>query len=454
MNKGGEPRVKKVVMPNANKKTVKARGSASSGAQSGAGMDRAIEKKRDLKKPAMIAAGLVIVIALLWQVLGGPGGRALKVDGNKITISTVSKGIFEDFIPVRGTVEPLKTVFLDPVQGGRVEEILVEDGAILEPGDVIVRLSNSDLQLNVMGTEARILEQLNQMRDSELRLEQNRLGHRRELNQLNYQINVLERQIEREKKLLAGGHINESLHLDNLDQLGYLRERREITLETQASDEELRSRQLAFNEDKSKQLEGSLTFARQSLEELSVRASVGGKLSGFDLEIGQSIVRGERLGQIDDPDRFKLSALVDEFYLGRVRIGQEAVYERSGDGHTLNVSKIYPRVENGQFEVDLQFEGDMPSDVRRGQTIPTRLTLGDAIPAVLIPAGAFYQDTGGNWIFVVTEDGSQAVRRDVRLGRRNSRYIEVLEGLEVGEKVVTSPYSSYRDMDRLKLSDG
>jgi HlyD family secretion protein len=215
----------------------------------------------------------------------------------------------------------------------------------------------------------------------------------------------------------------------------------------------LQETQLAFLKTSGSQLEESLGLARKNLDSLSVRAPVSGKLSGMDVEVGQSIQRGGRLGQIDDPDSFKLRVEVDEFYLGRVGIGQAAQIERGGKHYELTVSKIYPQVNNGQFEIDLLFDDAEPTDIRRGQTLQARLTLGDSNTALIIPNGTFFQDTGGNWMFVLDESGTQAVKRTVRLGRRNSEHIEVLEGLEVGEKVITSPYSSFKEMDRLTLSE-
>jgi HlyD family secretion protein len=200
-------------------------------------------------------------------------------------------------------------------------------------------------------------------------------------------------------------------------------------------------------------MEENLRFARQSLDELQVRAPVNGKLSGFDMEIGQNVSRGTRIGQVDNADEFKLVADVDEFYLGRTDIDQAVSFERGGREYELRVSKIYPNVEAGQFEIDMQFVDDAPRDLRRGQTIQAKLTLGDASEALLIPNGSFFQDTGGQWIFVASPDGSSAVRRNVRLGRRNTRYIEVLDGLQEGEKVITSPYSGFRDMDLLVLNN-
>ena len=417
-------------------------------------MDRRVEKKKTPWKTVGIAAGALAVIAILGSmVMDASGGRSFRVDQDRIVVSTVSTGTFEDFIPVRGRVTPLKTVFLDAIEGGRVERVLVEDGAMLKAGDMIVELSNTGLQLDVTRNEALVTEQLNNMRTIELQLEQNRLDHKRNIVEMNYQIKRLERQVERERELIKTNAISQAQLDQTEDELEYYRNRLAITLESQKTDAQMQETQLAFLKESGEQLEVSLKLARMNLDALNVRAPVDGKLSGFNVEIGQSINRGGRLGQIDDPNRYKLTAYIDEFYLGRVDLGQEATYERGSDSHKMTIAKIYPQVQNGQFEVDFVFEGEeQPDGIRRGQTLQTKLTLGDATDAILIPNGAFFQDTGGNWVFVVSPDGSQAIKRTVRLGRRNSRFIEVLEGLEVGERVVTSPYTSFVDMDRLKLS--
>lgn len=287
------------------------------------------------------------------------------------------------------------------------------------------------------------------MRSIELSLQQNRLQHKRNLIDIRYQIKMLTRQISREQDLIKSGAVARTKFADTQDTLEWYENRLAITLESQASDSKMQAEQLTFLKETSRRLEDNLEISRQNLENMNVKAPVNGSLSGFNIEIGQSIGRGERLGQIDTPNDYKLTANIDEFYLGRVDIGQKARF----DDYNLAISKIYPQVQNGQFKVDFKFIGKQPDDIRRGQTIQTKLTLGDATKATLIPNGAFFQDTGGNWIFVVTADKSQAVRRNVRLGRRNSRFIEVLDGLEVGEQVVTSPYSSYQDMQRLKLNN-
>ncbi len=346
---------------------------------------------------------------------------------------------------------PLKTVFLDAVQGGRAEKILVEDGASVEAGQALLTLSNSDLQLSVMSTESRVMEQLNAMRDLELRLAQNRLNHKTTLVELNYNIRRLTRAAAHKKKLLDKASMSQSEYDDLQDELSYNREKHAVTLDSQASDEKLMVAQLEFFKEKTISMEANLSFARNSLEDLTVRAPVAGRLSGFDMEIGQNVARGVRIGQVSNPDTFKLVADIDEYYLGRVDLQQQANFERSRRTYQLRVAKIYPNVSNGLFQVDLKIAGDGPADLRRGQSIQTKLILGDANKALLIPNGQFFQDTGGKWIFVVNSEGSEAHKRSIRLGRRNNRFIEVLEGLQAGEKVVTSSYSSFKDMDKLKL---
>jgi HlyD family secretion protein len=419
---------------------------------SGVSMDRKIQTRRlPMGRIAGFIALGVGALFIVWLLLTATTGRSLKVDGSRITLSPVTQGIFEDFVPVRGSVTPRRTVFLDSIEGGRVDQRLVEDGALVEAGQILAVLSNTSLQLDVTRNEAMATEQLNNMRTIELQLEQNRLEHKRNLVEIDYQVKRLTRQIRRQEGLAEKGVAVQSLLDDARDELEYFQNRRAVTLESQAADARLQETQLAFLRENTEQLERNVAFARSNLDSLNVRAPVAGKLSGFDVEVGQSISRGGRLGQVDDPENFKLRADIDEFYLGRVQIGQTASFEKDGKSYGLTISKIYPQVNNGQFEVDLVFDESEPKGIRRGQTIQLKLTLGDATEATLIPNGAFYQDTGGSWIFVVTPDVSEAVRRTVRLGRRNSRFIEVLDGLEVGETVVTSPYTSYTEMERLTL---
>jgi HlyD family secretion protein len=420
---------------------------------SGQGMDRRIQKETSKIQLAAYGAGAIAVLVFAWWVFDTlAAGRSLTVNSQRIAISPVTTGVYEDFIPLRGRLVPRSTVFLDAIEGGRVEQTLVEDGALVEAGDLIAVLSNTNLQLEVLGREAAVTEQLNNMRTIELQLEQNRLAHKRNLVEIDYQITRLGREIARQRELLRTNLVSQST-IDNLeDELTYYRNRRDVTLESQATDARMQVQQLEQLRQAGEQLQAGLGFARKNLGDLNVRAPVAGKLSGFNIEVGQSIARGGRLGQIDDPAGYKLNARIDEYYLGRVDLELPATAEHNGRDLELRVSKIYPQVNEGNFEVDMIFD-EQPDGLRRGQTLQTRLTLGDNTDAILIPNGAFYQETGGKWVFVVAPDGSEAIKRTVQLGRRNSTFIEVLDGLEPGEHVITSPYTSFVGMDRLSLKD-
>jgi len=418
---------------------------------SGQGMDRVVARKTPIaRKIAYGVAALLAAMFAYWLVGMLLGGRSLSVNSQRVLVSEVTVGEFEDLIPLRGRLVPRSTVYLDAIEGGRVEEVLVEDGAMVEAGELIARLSNTNLQLEVLGREAAVTEQLNNMRTIELQLEQNRLSHKRNLVEIAYQITRLTRSIDRQRELAGKNLVSQSTVDELQDELDYYTKRRAVTIESQTTDAHLQEAQLAQLRAAGEQLETSLAFARKNLEDLNVRAPLAGKLSGFNIEIGESIAPGGRLGQIDDPDGFKLNTQIDEFYLGRVDIGQIATAEIGRETYSLRVAKIYPQVNNGQFEVDMLFADD-PDNVRRGQTMQVKLTLGDETDAILIPNGSFYQETGGSWIFVVSPEGTEALKRNVRLGRRNTDYIEVLDGLEPGERVITSPYTSYVGLDRLTL---
>lgn len=419
---------------------------------SGASMDRSV--KKPLPYASIIGYGLAVVIALIlaWWIFSLlQGGRTLSVNSEQIVVSDVTLGTFEDFIPLRGRLVPRSTVYLDAIEGGRVEQVLVEDGAIVEVGDAIAVLSNTNQQLELLSREAAVTEQLNSIRSIELQLEQNRLSHKRNLVDLDYQIVRLTRSIGRQSELAASNLVSQSSIEDLQDELNYVNRRRELTLESQATDELMQAQQLRQLREAGEQLQAGLGIARKNIEDLNVTAPVSGKLSGFDIEIGESISRGERLGQIDDPEGFKLRTEIDEYYLGRVDLEQPAIADHNNSDYGLKISKIYPQVSDRQFEVDMNFDQE-PEGMRRGQTLPLKLILGDNSDAILIPNGSFYQETGGNWIFVVSPNNNQAVRRTVQMGRRNTEFIEILDGLEPGERVVTSPYTSYVDLDRLTLN--
>ena len=417
-------------------------------------MDRTLAKPTlnpRIKQASWVAAGLLIV-ASLWFGFRPQEGRALRLSGERLAVTPVTLGDFDDFIPVRGRVTPSRTLYLDAIEGGRVEKIHVEDGAFVEEGTLLVDVSNTSLQLDVISREAQVTEQINNLQTQELALERNRLEHARNLVDIDYQITRLGREVDRRRKLVATGTISQADSEATEDEYRYYQEKQRITQESQKSDERLQRAQMSMLTDSVDMLRNNLKVARQNLEGLKIRAPVSGQLTALNAELGQSLARGERLGQIDDPDSFKISAQIDEFYLGRVEVGQSAFLQTGGEAYNLEISKTYPQVNNGQFEVDLFFQSHQPQDIRRGQSLQIRLTLGDSSPALLIPNGAFYQDTGGQWIFVVSADGSRAIKRSIRLGRRNAQSIEVLDGLEEGERVITSPYTSFVDMDRLELS--
>lgn len=420
--------------------------------QSGGNMDRVVAKRGlpTRVKIGLGAIGLLLLLALFYYF--APSANSQTVPASRLTISTVTQGRFDDFLPLRARVEPLVTVFLDAVEGGRVEQVLVEDGTVVQQGQMLAVLSNPELQLNVLACQTEVTQQINNMRSQELALNQNRLANERARIEADLATGTARRQYEMQRPLAERGFIAGRTFADSRDTYEANRRRSEVVRTQQATDERLQSSQLAQLRASSASLNQSLELARASLDSLNLRAPVAGQLTSFAIQVGQSLQRGERLGQIDSNGRNKLRAQVDEFYLGRVAVGQVATAEVGGRTFQMRVSKIYPQVRNGAFEIDLQFIGPEPADLQRGQTVQARLTLGAPAQARMIPNGSFYNDTGGAWVFVVAPDGGSAVRRQVRLGRRNNDYIEILDGLDPGERVITSPYTGFVERDRLSLS--
>lgn len=414
-------------------------------------MDRVLPRRRRWLRGAPIAAVMVAGSAAAYLALRPAPQRTLAVADARIQTVPVVRGQFDDVIQIRAVATPARTVYLDTAQGGQVEAVHVEDGAMVKKGQPLLDLTNTALQLDVISREAQITEQMNALRGLELAHEQNRLAHKRELVEVEYQIARLARQTARTDELAESGVVSRGEQEDAGEELAYYRKRKAVQIESFAAADRLQRAQAVQLRAASTQLERNLELARRNLDGLRVVAPANGQVTALSLEVGQSVAAGERLGQIDDPTRFKLTADVDEFYLGRVGIGQRADVELDGAPYHLKVARIRPQVKGGRFEADLQFDGGAPDDVHRGQTVQLRLQLGQPSEAILIPNASFYADTGGGWVFVVSGDRRHAVRRAVRLGRRNPKHIEVLDGLSPGEEIVTSSYASYLDTDRLDL---
>jgi HlyD family secretion protein len=421
-------------------------------AVTGGAMDRVVVRKRIDKRILIggaVSAALLVII-LFW--LFAPRADSMSVSQDRLAISAAQSGTFDDFLPLRGRVTPLVTVYLDAVEGGRVDQKLVEDGAHVTQGQMLAVLSNAELQLSTLEKQAEVEQQLNNMRSQELALTQTRNNNLRDLNQAETDLAKMRRQYDLQKPLSDKGFVSTKTFNDTRDDLTYQQQRLAILKRSIAQTEALQSSQLQQLRVASSSLNSSMGIAHSNLSQLSIRAPVTGELSGFELQLGQALQQGERIGQIDSTGGNKLQADVDEYYLGRVHVGQTASADVDGRTYRLKVAKVYPQVRNGQFQIDLVFDGPAPTSIQRGQTVQTKLTLGDSSKAVLIPNGAFFNDTGGNWIFVV--DGNGATKRQVQLGRRNADFIEVLGGLKPGERVITSSYSGLTDKDRLTFSSG
>jgi len=422
-----------------------------SSAVSGGAMDKVVVRKRIDKRILIGGAGGLALILILAFWLFAPRAGSQSVAMDRLTISTVDKGVFEDFLPLRARVTPLVTVYLDAVEGGRVEKRVVEDGAQVTEGQLLAVLSNAELQLSTLEKQAEVEQQLNNMRSQELALTQTRNSNLRDLNQAETDLAKARRLYDLQKDLADKGFVAKKTFNDTKDDLQYQQQRLAILQRSIAQTEALQSSQLVQLRAAAGSLSSSMGIARNSLGQLNIRAPVTGQLSGFDIQLGQSLQQGQRIGQIDSAGADKLVADVDEFYLGRVRAGQTATVDADGKTYRMKVTKVLPQVRNGQFQAELIFLGSEPQSIQRGQTLQVKLTLGDSSRAVLIPNGAFFNDTGGQWVFVVDSGGSSATKRQIQIGRKNADFIEVLGGLKPGEKVVTSSYSGMVDKDRLNF---
>jgi HlyD family secretion protein len=416
-------------------------------------MDRKIEKKKwTPKKIISLSIGSVLLFIIIYSLLFGDTSSKLNVNSEKITVSTVEKGPFQEYIPITGTMIPIKTIYLDAIEGGRVEKVFIEAGSRVEKGDKILQLGNTNLVLDIMFREAQLAEQNNNLRNTRLAMEQNQLRLRSDLVEMDYQIKRLQRAYQRNAELLKRELISQEEFDQARDEFEYYKKRRKLAIESFKQDSIFRKVQIEQLEGSLNRMRQNLDLIKQKLEDLVIEAPITGQLTSLNAEIGELKSAGERLGQVDVLDGFKVRANIDEHYLARIQIGLNGEFDFAGKTHRLVTQKIYPEIQDGRFEVDMEFVDSEPSGIRRGQTVHIRLQLGDPAEAILLSRGGFYQKTGGQWVFVVNENGNSAVKRRIRLGRQNPQMFEVLEGLEPGEKVITSSYDNFGDVDKLVLN--
>ncbi len=415
-------------------------------------MDRKVEPPSRLRRRLAWLLGLMLAAGL------GTAGywkfaltRTLVVNRDQIVIAPVRAGTFTEYIPATASIAPRTTAYLDAVEGGQVAELLVEEGAFVRRGQVLVRLKNTNLQLEVLGRQAQLMEQLDRLNSTMLSFEQARLGHERDLIDASGQIQQLSQRLARRQALGMAGAVP-AAEIDEIKiDLERYRNLENKMMEAREVDRRFQTQQLRQLREAIETTQDNIARAGETLDSLAVKAPITGQLSALDADLGAAKAPGQRIGQIDDSSSYKAEASIDEFYLGRVVIGQHATAEVDGREVSLEVGKVYPQVLNRQFKVDLLFTGATPPSVRRGETLQARLEVGAAHQTLVTGNGPFYEDTGGTWVFVLTKSGTEAERRSVHLGRRNPEQVEVLSGLSAGDRIITSSYDSLRAYDRISV---
>jgi HlyD family secretion protein len=415
-------------------------------------MDKIIPKKKGLQKKhfGYLAIAIAIVV-LIYMAFFGDRTSTYKVEKDKLIVETVTKDQFNDYITVPGTVEPITIILLDAQEGGRVEEKLIEEGSMVKKGDIILRLSNPDLHLNILDSEAQLAEKENFLRNTQINMEQQRLQIKRELVSLKYDIERKERNYQQNVTLMKDNLISKEEFIRSKEDLDMARQSRELYIERQKQDSifySININTMVINLDNMRK---NLQLVRERAENLNVRAPVDGQLGLLVPEIGQSIQRGANMGQINVLTSYKVTAQIDEHYIDRVKTQLNATLDRQGNEFNLTVKRVYPEVRNGTFEIDMIFKDTMPDNIRTGQTYYISLQLGQPKVSVLVPIGGFFQETGGQWIFVLDPTESFAYRRNISIGRKNPKYYEVLEGLQPGEKVIVSGYETFGKNEKLIL---
>ena len=415
-------------------------------------MDRVIAKKKWSKKRILTIAGITGIVGLAAASYYFTSGKTrLNVDTERITISEVKKGPFQETIPVNGTVLPITTIYLDAVEGGRVEEKYVDDGAMMKKDEPILRLSNTDLELSLANQETAVFDVLTQMQNTRNNAEQNTIRQLNQMAEVDNALTEAERVYKLNKKLYEQKAIGSQEFKSTENNYKYQVRRKNLTEQTLKQDSVSTKQQLGQMGASYARMQNVLQLTRKKVGDLVVRAPVDGQLTSLDAEIGQSKNKGERLGQLDVLSGFKVRADIDEHYISRIITGLFGGFTFAGKDYKLVVKKVYTQVTSGRFQVDMEFVGEVPQGIRRGQTLQIRLAFSDEVEAVQVAKGGFYQQTGGNWIFKVSESGNTAYKVDIQLGRQNPDYYEVLEGLKPGDKVVTSSYENYGNMQELVL---
>lgn len=414
-------------------------------------MDRQIEKKSFLRRYAWyIAAAAALAALLVWIVLGTTA-NTMTIDATDITISDVTRGKFDDYVRLNGQVLPIQVVQISPEEGGIVREKVVEEGTRVRKGDVILRLSNSNLDLQILNAEAELAEKQNLLRNTQVAMQQDRLNNRTEQATLDTDCDRKRRAYEQNARLYKERLISKEVYLQSREDYKLARRKQSLISQRLKQDSLYRHVQMAQMEDNLDNMRKNVLLVRDRKNKLEVRSAIDGELGLLDVELGQNIAAGQNIGQINDLSDFKVQAQIDEHYIDRVRPGLSASFSRGGKTYRLRVRKVYPEVRNGTFRTDFVFVGERPAQMRSGQTYYVELALGKSQQATLIPRGTFFQTTGGNWIFVLDKSGRKAYRRNISIARQNPQYYEVTDGLEPGERVITSGYEAFKDNEVLVI---
>ena len=416
-------------------------------------MDRPIEKKKGLalaftSKALPYWFGGFMAIFIIWLIFRDDSST-LRVNADTLTISEVSAGEFNDYIRVSGQVHPMTTIQLSPRESGIVEEIVIEEGTQVKAGDVIIRLSNDDLDMEILNSEANLAEKENALRNTMIQMEQEKMQLSLNILELETEVKRKGRTLESQKRLYDDGLIGKEEYLRSEEDYVLFCKKLEVTLARAEQDSMYRNVQIQQMEESLKNMKLNMQRIRNRKENLAVKAPIDGELGLLEVVLGQSIGSGAKIGQINALDSYKIEALIDEHYIDRVSAGLTATFERQNETYDAVIRKVYPEVRSGKFQADFKFSREQPANIRTGQTYYLNLQLGQPESGILIPRGTFYQKTGGKWIYVVSPDGGKAVKHEIRIGRQNPQYYEVLEGLEPGEKVITSGYDNFGDNEVL-----